>query len=152
MSAHIDWSKVLDFHPHEFRPNELHRLDPEVVYRLQRLRHIIGRRIYPSPAEGAIARFDDGAKYSQHYAVGRMSTAIDVFCEGDPLDNFIAAVGSRLFNGIGIYPYTVFRNRNWVMLHLDTRLGGPVYWARDSLMQYHNSGERMFWSVLRRIR
>jgi hypothetical protein len=102
-----------------------------------------GRPIYPSPAEGALARFS-GPRSSHHYVgprrrIERRSTAVDVFPEGDPFRAWLLAVSCGVFGAVGWYPHTNGPNgRPWPMLHLDVRKPGeghshnhPLLWMRD---------------------
>ena len=127
----INWENVEYFDPNvdKFPEGELNLACPELIYQLNTFRKVLGRPIYPSPVKGALAR-QSGSENSRHYAVNRLSDAIDVFCTGDPFHTWITAITSKLWGGIGIYPFTRFQGREWVMFHLDMR-PGMTLWVRD---------------------
>jgi hypothetical protein len=120
-----------NFKPSEFSEPIKHA-SPELLDKLDQLRDFINRPIYPSPLPGALARFDDGQKTSQHYAVGRKSTATDVFIDCEPFEALIKICRSNLFPRIGIYFDTFFRHRKWVMFHFDL--------FEKDLMWFRNDG------------
>lgn len=125
----IDWSRVPDFSPREFADSPDEHAQPALIYRLQTLRARLGAPIFPSPVPGALARFD-GPPSSRHYAVGRLSDAVDVF----PVDGMVVRAWQQavaLFGGVGLYLDTHFLGRSWPMLHVDLR-PEPVWWVRDA--------------------
>jgi len=133
----IDWSKVEKLSPSEFSENPRYA-KPLLIYSLDEARLVMDQKMYPSKAKGALARFIGNTK-TQHYAVDRLSTACDVFCEGYPIFNFVTILSTTLFNGIGIYLDT---NGNdglpWVMFHLDIRKRGfdddsPLIWIVEKV-------------------
>ena len=130
----IDWSEVRYFYPatDDFSEDPDQFADPELIYRLDYFREVLGKPVHVSPAPGAMARFDDDAKTSQHYAVGRKSTAIDVFPEGPIIDAWLVAITGR-FGGVGVYFDTMYRGERKPMLHLDKRprkKGAITLWMR----------------------
>jgi len=151
----IDWDKADNFSPYEF-PENTSFAEPELFYRLSRLRKLIDRKIFPSPAQGALARMT-GSPSSQHYALGRLSTACDIFCEGTPIQNFISLIGSKLFNGIGVYLDTIgIDGLPWVMFHVDTRElnnDSPVIWivtkTNNNNNYYYPQDNPESWSLLK---
>jgi len=140
----IDWNKIRYFDPTKDNfsedPNEA---DPALIYAIDEFRHILGRSVYPSPVKGALARMT-GSVNSRHYAVGRKTDAIDVFPSGDIKLAWLVAVTSGLFGGVGLYPFTHFKDKPWPMLHLDMRPferdGGKdnhtLLWLRDDSDSY----------------
>lgn len=120
----INWDKIQYFRPKEFSENPLYA-EPELIYKLDTVRIALNERVYPSPVKGALARFS-GSPKSQHYAISRKrSKAIDIFCEGMPVINFLTILSLKLFNGIGIYLDTTGPNGlPWIMFHLDIRTEG----------------------------
>lgn len=117
----IDWGSVYKLSAGEFADDPDNYAEPELIYSLGKLRKLLGTRMYPSPVKGSLARLD-GSPTSQHYAVGRLSTACDVFIEGVPFEIFPKIMHSRLFTGIGIYLETRGADgKPWVMFHLDIR-------------------------------
>ena len=125
----IDWSRVPDFSPREFAESPDEHVQPELIYRLQTLRERLGAAIFPSPAGGALARFG-GSVTSRHYAVGRLSDAVDVF----PADGWAARAwlhAVALFGGVGLYLDTHFGGQQRPMLHVDLR-PEPAWWVRDA--------------------
>jgi hypothetical protein len=135
----IDWSAIQYFNANEFSEDPTYLADPKTIMALDQFRKLLNQRIYPSPVKGALARLD-GNPGSQHY-IGtsayqpvRKSTAVDVFCEGIPIDTYQTLISSKLFNGIGVYLDT--RGPDglpWIMFHIDTRPRGfnahlPLVW------------------------
>ncbi|MEE9573497.1 MAG: hypothetical protein V3W20_10645 [Candidatus Neomarinimicrobiota bacterium] len=138
----IDWSKLPNFTFDEFSidPNGL--VSPELLYSIQYTRIDINEKIRNSPDVKSLVRFS-GSKKSQHYVgpgpdkIKRLSTGIDVFCEGHPYDNYQKILASRKYNGIGIYLDTVW-NGPWIMFHLDQRPqvfsnGFPLIWIVEKI-------------------
>jgi hypothetical protein len=129
----IDWDRIQYFAKDNFPEDPDKHADPDLLYKLDAFRTNWGYRIYPSPAPGALARINDPD--SQHYSdgKGRLSRAVDVFpdCPGGVA--FLAALASNLWEGIGLYLDTHFRNQPWDMLHLDLRSRPDqlaLYWIR----------------------
>jgi len=165
----IDWKKVKYFNPSEFSEDPDIYADPELIYSLDKYRGMLGvNRIFPSPAKYALAR-SHGSSNSQHW-VGpnllkptRKSTAVDIFCEGVPYDNYAILLGSKLFNGIGVYLSTTGPDGlPWVMFHVDTRKTGfnedtPLVWIvrkfKDDSMKtpvdhyYYPQVKPKYWSL-----
>ena len=133
------------FKPSEF-PESIEHADPELLGRLDLLRGYAGFPIYPSPIPGALARFDIGKQTSQHYAVDRKSTAVDIFCGADPFEAFVKICRSGIFPRIGIYFDTWFRHRKWVMFHIDL-LDEDLLWFRNG-GQYTYSTHHRFYHYL----
>lgn len=119
----IDWEMVNYFNPEidEFSEDPDKYADPKLIYAIDAFRAISSSPIHPSPATGALARFEETAKYSRHYAIGRKSDAIDIFCE-EPIQNaYLKAITCGLFGGVGVYFDTRYKGKPWPMLHLDLR-------------------------------
>jgi len=137
----IDWSEIPNFSRREFVVDPDRYIEPFLIYRLQDFRTRYGRRVFPSPVSGAIAR-TNGSKTSQHF-IGdwdnptRKSTAIDIFPEGKAIHYALAAMQMVGLNGIGVYLNTKGPDgQPWVMLHIDIRrlpanAHGPVFWVVD---------------------
>lgn len=89
-----------------------------------------GGSVVPSPVSGAIGR-EYGSTTSQHYAVNRMITAIDVqVINGPSLESLYGIAVGVGFTGIGIYPeWEPFKKG----MHLDVRetriAGNPAKWS-----------------------
>jgi len=136
------WKQLKHFSPSEFPLNGRH-LSDSLLLSLDKGRALLGQRIFPSPVEGAAARFG-GSKTSQHYVgespqdIVREATAVDVFAEGMPMENFLLLFGSGLFNGIGVYLNTYYDGTAWVMFHLDKREKGyegmPLVWVAKKVI------------------
>lgn len=133
----MDWSDYKYFNKDEFA-GDADLAHPMLIKKLDLARGILGERVYPSPVLGSLARFG-GSSGSQHYVgenekhIVRRATAVDVFVEGIPYQNFITLLTSGLFNGIGVYPdNTGPGGKKWPMLHLDIRergyVGQPLIW------------------------
>lgn len=132
----IDNYQIKNFTKDEFSENPIKYALPKLIINLDKLRDIIGNSIYPSPVTGALARFD-GSKTSQHYAKNRLSTAIDVFIEGDLFEIYSKILTSSLFCGIGFYPNTHYGGERFPMWHLDLRKK-PLMWFRDAGVYTYN--------------
>lgn len=159
----IDWDNIQYFKQGHFPENPIYA-EPELIYHLDFTRMRLAQRIYPSPVKGALARFSGNSK-TQHYAVGRKSTAVDVFCEGYPLVNFLSVLQLHVFNGIGIYLDTNGPDGlPWVMFHFDMRkkpfsLTQPLIWivkkeysaAKDKMVNVYCYPQRKleYWKLLR---
>lgn len=132
----IKWDEIKYFKKHEFPENPDIYAEPQLIINLNDYRKLLNKRVYPSPVPGALARFDDKAKGSEHYAISRKSTAIDVFPEGSILRAWMVALTSGLWSGIGVYFDTEFRGKDWCMLHLDNR-EDPLIWYRLNKKDYY---------------
>ena len=131
----MNWGMVKYFNPKidSFPEDPDLYADDELIYSLDLFRGIIGYPINISPVSGALARFT-GSDKSQHYAVGRKSTAIDVFCDCDASIAFINAISCGIWGGVGVYFDTMYRGIPHVMFHLDKRPvidSRPVIWYRS---------------------
>lgn len=136
-AADVDWDQIHFFKPHEFPEGELELAHPALLYDLRQLRDLYKSPIEPSRVKGALAR-TDGSETSRHYAVDRLSDAVDIFPMGDPLRCWQLAV--TIFNGVGIYYDTKDNHgKDRVMLHVDRR-PNVVWWCRIA-GQYHTVGK-----------
>lgn len=135
----IEWDEVDYFHHDEFSEDPDLYADPSLIYMLDDFRTLLNSAIYPSPAKGALARFD-GNPDSRHYAVDRKSDAVDIFVDSDIRHAWLLSMTSGQWGGVGVYFDTYYRDRKWPMLHLDLRpltsLSGITYWFRDG--QYYS--------------
>jgi len=97
----MNFSKIERFTAKEFPSRrEINLTDPQLFYILDAYAKELDAPVYPSPAKGALAR-TIGSKTSRHYAVGRLSTAVDFFPDCDPLKAFLIAL--MFFGGVGVY-------------------------------------------------
>ena len=97
----MNFSKIDRFKASEFPSrHEINLTDPQLFHTLDAYAKELGAPVYPSPAKGALAR-TYGSKTSRHYAVGRLSTAVDFFPDCDPLKAFLIAL--MFFGGVGVY-------------------------------------------------
>lgn len=130
----IEWNDVDHFQKGEFPENPDLYAEPSLIYMLDDFRALLNLPIYPSPANGALARFD-GNPDSRHYAVDRKSDAVDIFVDGDIRHVWLTAMMSGLWGGVGVYFDTYYLSIKWPMLHLDLRpltsLNSVTYWFRD---------------------
>jgi hypothetical protein len=118
----IDLSTIPNFRPSEFSEDIQKYADPHMLRTLQRTRNLVGKSMYPSPVEGALARFNSKDKSSQHYAVDRKSTAVDCFVDEIPVKVFSLVWGDpEGFTGVGIYFNGMYRGKPQVRYHFDTR-------------------------------
>lgn len=156
----VDWNYVHNFSPEEFPEDPTYYAEPFLIHRLQDLRSTLGRAIHPSPVSGAMAR-DYGSKTSQHYIGNfknptRLSTAIDIFPEGRPIDCYTTLVSMIGINGIGVYLGTRgVDGLPWVMFHIDIRkvadgIERPLIWIADKANRYYYPQKApQYWSMLR---
>lgn len=116
----LNWKTIDNFSKDEFPEGVLANLDAEFIRTLSKFRDNLGSELYPSPLPDGWVR-TKGSKGSQHYAVGRLSTAGDVFLSEsqDPRTAFTRAC--QYFKGVGIYYDTIYEGKPRIMLHIDTR-------------------------------
>lgn len=109
-AVYVDWSKIRHFKKEEFLRyyskeyhSVLHLFDAQLVYAVDNLREVVGEILLISPVKGAISRIKEKYKYSRHYAVNRLSDALDLMVPSGDLrkiyDTNIPEIG-----GIGVYP------------------------------------------------
>ena len=123
MNSHQFTKQIRHFKPSEFS-EWIGYGHPKLFCSLDEFRRILGCRIFPSPAPGALARFDWSDRKSQHfcdYQGPRLSKAVDVFPDCQIEHAFIMAMCSQLFGGVGVYFDTFYNGKKWPMLHLDIR-------------------------------
>jgi hypothetical protein len=136
----MTWRKlkgIQRFIPSEFSEDPEKYADPELIYALDSFAIALGSPVHPSPAPGALARFD-GSVTSRHYAINRRSDGSDVFCSCPIFKAWSTALQAGEFNGIGVYFDTHYRGDSWPMLHLDMRPPGKrIVWFRDEEGRYH---------------
>ena len=137
--SEIDWDIVKNFNPNidNFSEDPDLHAEPQLIYDLDHYRNLLGVPVYVSPVPGALARFK-GSTTSRHFALQRKSDAIDIFPSGDIRRAWMIAVSCGLWGGVGLYPYTNFKGRNWPMLHLDKRPAdnGVMMWIRKENDDY----------------
>lgn len=130
-----DWSKVRFFKKTEFSGPD--QLDPLLVYGLDALREAAGRSIKIN------SDYRDGDP-GQH----GLGKAADIVIDGlSVVDQFLLAEKTRLFAGIGIYP---FWNRPGI--HVDIRALRPhelgARWARNKKGVYVS----LTWDFIKNLR
>ena len=121
---------------HYFDKAEFHgwydKVSPELLVKLDILRHQWGRPIHVSRAPGAVGR-DDNSQSQHNYGAHGEVRAVDVFPEGvtseDDAERFVLAATDAGMTGIGVYPH-------WnpcIGFHLDVRpdkeIGYPATWG-----------------------
>jgi hypothetical protein len=135
----LDWSKYPDFSPEEFPEDPNAYASEYLLATLQSARSALKVPIYPSPAPGALARFDRTT--SMHFCDPdkyEYSKAVDFFVAGNPVDAFYKLVMSRTFYRIGVYFDTRYRGQNWVMFHGDNGYSNLTrLWFRDKGKYYY---------------
>ncbi len=122
------------FKPGEFPENPEEHAEPGLIYALDDFAVALGKVVHPSPVPGALARLD-GSETSRHYAMGRRSDAIDVFCACPIFQAWATALWCG-WGGIGVCFDTRYRGGLWPMLHLDQRQE-KLIWFRDEAGEYH---------------
>lgn len=136
-----------NFKEKEFPSGEFNFAHPILLEKLDDLRDFIGYPIYPSPVKNALARFD-GRKSSQHYVGdGKLSKAIDVFVNCNSFEVFIKILLSRHFKRIGVYFDTFYKNKKWVMFHLDLKDQNLV-WYRDKYGYVYSTQENFYHKLI----
>lgn len=142
----IDWKEIEYFIPEEFPEDPDEHADPVLITKLNYFRKMRGLPIYPSPVEGALARFGLSNHGSFHYAEGEYkSKAIDFYSEGTAYSTFIELLGSNLFGGIGVYFNAMYNWQPWVRFHVDLRKLGEKHAKDNVLVWYVNKkGERYY--------
>jgi len=124
------------FHPAEFS-EDIEHADPKLLKKLDKLRDFLAVKIFPSPAPGALARFDLKSHRSQHFASKtRKSKAVDIFTAGDPFSTYLKILHSQLFRRIGVYFDTKLRGCKEIMFHLDLK--------PQDLMWFRSEGKYMY--------
>ena len=117
-----DWSKVKHFKPEEFLFPE--KMNPLLIYSLDRLRDIAGRPIIINKEEGTFREGDPG----QH----GLGNAADGFILGLSLiDQFLISEKLRLFSGLGLYPYWNRPGLHWDVRPLQPHEAG-ARWGRNA--------------------
>ena len=135
----LDDSRYFSDHEFDGREEEVLWASTGLFVALDNYRERLGQVIRPSPVRGALTRFT-GSKTSQHFSdcKQKLSTAIDVFVEGNVRRAWQMACMSGLFGGVGLYMDTTgFSGEHEPMLHLDIR--PSVYttiWVRDNRGKY----------------
>lgn len=108
------------------------RIDARLVQALQCWRDLLGQPLRITPVLEGIYR-TTGSPTSQHYAVGRLSTAIDIFpMAGSVGQAFLTALSIDAFRGVGLYLDT----KPGFMIHVDVRQGDRILWVRTGGNSY----------------
>jgi|GEM_PF-2560627 len=159
----ITWTKAPDFKPSEFAENPDKFADPQLIYGLQDYRNLLGRKVFPSPVPGALARSDKDSQHFYNLESGIRSRAGDVFVEGCPAEAWQIAVTSQLWGGVGLYLDTKYKGKKWPMLHLDLRSLGEnhskemvLLWIRTKkgkyrYPQHEKGGMKYLFKTLKKI-
>lgn len=129
-ASDLDWSAIKHFTPSEFPDGVLDKLDAAIIQKLDAFRAELGCIVRPTPLKEGFVR-EDGSKTSRHYAVGRLSDAVDVFPSCDAFYALVTAIRCG-FTGIGIYFDTHYKGQPRFMLHLDTRPDQLIIWKRGN--------------------
>ena len=132
----------------------LELIDSRVITTLQQMRYALGHPIHPSPLRDAWARLD-GKPTSQHYAVGRLSKAGDIFpARGRLMACWLVAQQITDVRGLGLYSDTNGPDGDpWPMMHFDLRNVKRVFWVREGGQYFTLNGveDRDFWRVVRQL-
>lgn len=117
--------------------NNYTKMDPKLVYALDKYRELLKAPVFLSPAPGAQWRDDDSQSYHNIRKYGQ-SKACDIFPTANLWISFLTALQIPEIKGIGIYPYWHFNKLNYGM-HLDVRDSSTkVIWWRDKEEEYHS--------------
>ena len=136
------------FKPEEFpSEKEIDMTDPALFFKLEDYAETLKFPVHPSKAKGALAR-EYGSAESKHYAIGRLSTAVDFFPECNICQAWVLAVS--FFGGVGIYFDTHYKNRKWIMLHGDLRTQ-RTFWYRDVGVYHTLHTQKDFNYILKRL-
>ena len=68
-----------------------------------------------------------------------------MFISGGKFETYTKVLQSNLFPRIGLYFDTKYKNKPWMMLHLDLK-PTPLIWYRD--IHYYYEGEKNFYKNL----
>lgn len=128
IASKLDWSQIENFKKSEFPAGILRQTSGELIEQLAKYRTHLGKALYPSPDPEGWVRMT-GSEESQHYAVGRRSTAGDVFLSSSQDARYAFTLACQYFNGVGIYYDTKLNGQPRIMLHLDLR-DTPTVWCR----------------------
>ena len=127
---------------------EIDLTDPRLFRVLDQYAIDLDFPVYPSRAKGALAR-EYGSPTSRHYAIGKLSTAVDFFPNCSTIRAFIKAC--NYFGGVGLYFDTHFRNRKWVMLHGDLRSQQKIWWRQSKIYHTVNT-DADYWTLINLIK
>jgi len=121
---------------HYFKPEEFHgwydKMSPELLVKLDILRHQWGRPIDISKASGAVGRNDNSQSQHNFSAWGEVR-AVDIFPVGviseDDADIFVTCATDCGFTGIGVYPHWSGGIGFHVDVRKDKKIGYPATWG-----------------------
>ena len=116
--------------------NWLDKCSPNLIVRLDVLRHLWRAPIHISPVEGAIGRYCNGESQHCFLKWGEVR-AVDIFPDDlqnrYDADRFIIEARDIGFTGIGLYANWLFNNAPRIGFHLDVREGrnpgDPATWG-----------------------
>lgn len=116
---------------------DLSLTDAETILTLQEIRNQGRFAIFPGQYQTNWGR-TTGSETSEHYAVGRLATAGDVFpARGKALKFWLLAQDQEDVGGLGLYLDTKGPDGMlWLMVHFDLRPGPREFWIRDVAGQY----------------
>ena len=123
------------------------------ILELQAIRNLGGFPIYPGGYQDNWGR-RHGSSTSEHYAVGRLATAGDVFpVRGHALEFWWLALKRPRIGGLGLYADTDGLDGSpWVMVHFDLRDRPRLLWVRDYHSYYYlHDDPRGFWRAFKKI-
>ena len=147
--------ELKNFSENEFSENYMYG-SYKLFWNIQKQRDILGKRIFPSMAYGALARFSKEDEYSKHFSnkTTILSTALDWFTDGDPFQTWVSCITSGLWDGVGVYFDTNGNDGNpAVMFHTDFGRKNKAYWFRrwnsfKNESMYVNHNDNHFWNQL----
>ena len=149
--AMINGVDMPKFSPGEFSEDPNKFAHPELLRKAQQFRTILRAKIFPSKAEGALAR-TSGNKTSWHFVDDvKLSMAWDIFCNTHIFKAWTVALSCGLWKGLGVYFDTHGNNgKPWPMLHLDLR-PKPLIWYRDDGEYFYPHTSKTFFYDLQTL-
>ena len=135
----------------EIPPYKAMYMDRRILSRTQAYRDILGCPFSISLNDGALIRFLDGRKTSEHHVIinpqslrpEKLSRAIDGFPDCNIFKAWTLALG--LFTGVGVYFDTKNNHRiPQPMLHLDLRSQPLIWYREDGEYFYPHKDEDFF--------
>src|SRR6056297_816453 len=130
---------------------DLSLTDARTVITLQAMRSQGGFSIWPGLKQANWGRIY-GSETSEHYAVGRLATACDVFpAKGKVIRFWSLCQEQAEVGGMGLYLDTKGPDGSpWMMTHFDLRQKPRLMWVRNGGEYWYDVSDPVkFWSLIR---